>query len=192
MLDVSKQTKQLLLLLLLTISAVTILQQSDTLPKTTLTSPSQTERPMAFARNASYRSYKTVGRPSMTFRSKESLYYAESGRILIDKPVINVASKEQLKIQLSAQNGIYITDDEALSLFGNVTLVQTGNQSPITLNTERLEFNTATRFISTDQIVNIIKDQHHIDAVGMSASIDDKIMTLHSKVKGQYFFGNSR
>jgi len=190
--DLSKQTKQLLLLLLLTVISVTAFQNTSSLQEPISNTTSTVEQPVAFARNANYISYKNQGEPSMKVSSKESLYYATSGRVLIDAPVIDLETSDKRIVQLRAKSGIYMTEDEALTLIGEVRLQQkNAGNDPLTLTTERLEFNAATRFISTDQVVKIVKGNNQVNAVGLNASIDDKNIHLLSKVRGRYFFGNS-
>lgn len=193
----SRQTRQLVLILLLAVSLVVLLNQGSKQNNTTPTSASEQEKPAAFSTSTTVRSYKGVGPYQLAIQSSESIFYESSGRVELKRPEILFTTKQGDHFQVQAISGYYRLNEEIFTLQGDVLLSGTSNNpdtqaqnlhsvNNMTLRTEALVFDAKTRFISTDEAVTIEQGPHSLEAVGFSISIDERNMNLHQKVKGRY------
>jgi lipopolysaccharide export system protein LptC len=74
---------------------------------------------------------------------------------------------------------------DVIDLEGNVIITRESDNE-MQLLTEQLTVDNANEIAYTDLPVTIISPYGDTDAVGLHASLRDRTINLHSKVKGQY------
>ena len=203
--SISKQTRQLLLLLALALSIVLLLDQGSQVSQNNSDAAAQQEKPSAFASNAIVHSYEGTGRPRISIKSLDSLYYKTSNRVQLNKPEIFFRADNDRHYWLRADEGRYQLGEELFILSGDVQLSALPEAvSPellydqeiegasvrfipdLTLSTEELLFDASKRFISTQRMVTIKQGSHSLVAEGMEVALDKRNLKLLSKVKGRY------
>jgi len=207
----NKTLGQAFLIILLAIASYQLLHESNhSNPSTHKTGKNQKEKPSAFISNGEFKIYDKNGRAT-NLSSKNSRYYSNPKRIVIDAPSITFNTSDDQTVTLNAKEGIFHPEEEKLFLKGEViiqrippTLSDTNKMPPMssihtsnknteqfetwTLESEEFELNNQTHFISTDQAVTITKGNSSIQAIGLNAWIDEKKIELLSEVQGRYVF----
>ena len=93
--------------------------------------------------------------------------------------------KNNLPIDVTAQQGTVTDDNVRIDLAGNVVLLDNSfAKQPTTLTTEKLTIYQHDQYAETDQPVEINSESGNIEAVGMDIQFEDRIMNFHSQVKG--------
>lgn len=188
----SKQTLQLLIILLISASVLLVFQQEqiDTADRDTQTS--NETRPTAFAENATITLYRESGPSDIAISSKRSEYFSDTKRVELYQPLIEFHDSKQQKYNLSAKQGRYLLDEERVLLQGDVQLRSAAQSelpdtaSSLTLDTQALSYDTRARLISTEEPVIIIYGRHQLESVGLNVELDSKKLSLLSNVKGRY------
>jgi lipopolysaccharide export system protein LptC len=207
----NKTLGQTFLIILLAIASYQLLHERNNSNSTTLTAQkNQKEKPSAFISNGEFKIYDKNGHAT-NLSSEKARYYSNPKRIAIDSPSLTFNTKDNQTITLNAKNGIFHPNEEKLFLKGGViiqrilppasdtnkleTLISTftpnkDNEQFETwkIESEELELNNQTHFISTDQAVTITKGGSSIQAVGLNAWIDEKKIELLSEVRSRYVF----
>jgi len=183
----SKRSRQLILLLLLTIAFSALFNESIESPAPTQSSARE-EKPAAFTTQSTFTAYEGEGPAKMEITSQRSIFYAQKNEIEIDAPRIVYTDDTQNVYTLSAEKGRFLVASKQLSLNDDVRVTQqnTDTQAPLHLTTSQLHFDTENRFISTDQVVTIKRGLMTLSAIGLEADLDPKILTLHQRVRGKY------
>jgi len=193
----SKRSRNLFLLLLLSLALYAMFNASNETSSTNNTSASSVERPSAFTTQSEISSYNNEGLPYLTIKSNETLQYSAQKKITIFSPSIDYTSDTEDKYSIVANKGYYFQPESLITLEGNVSLRQEPpimekssdnkhSPTPLTLSSEKLSLDLAKRFISTDQAVKIERGPHTLHAIGMEVLLDRKILTLHNQVRGHY------
>lgn len=93
--------------------------------------------------------------------------------------------KNNLPIDVTAQQGTVTDDNVRIDLAGNVVLLDNSfAKQPTTLTTEKLTIYQRDQYAETDQPVEINSESGNLEAVGMDIQFEDRIMNFHSQVKG--------
>lgn len=193
----SKRSRNLFLLLLLSLALYAMFNASNETSDSGNSSASSIERPSAFTTKSEISSYNGEGLPYLTIKSNETLQYSAQKKVTIFAPNIDFTSDTKDKYSIVANKGYYFQPESLITLEGEVSLRQKPSvvekndnnepsSTPLTLTSEKLSLDLAKRFISTDQAVKIERGPHTLHAVGMEVLLDRKILTLHNQVRGHY------
>lgn len=195
----SKLTKQLLVLMLLSIGAYFFFQHEDSLKSTASANLSAKQRPTAFMEDGKIITYDEFGSPNFVMKSQKAMFYDDQKLIVFTLPHITFSEQRSDKpssddyqsIILRAEEAKYNTDKERLYLTGNVTLIMPGKNESLTLETSKMEVDKKTNFISTNEAVTITKGAGLLKANGLKAWANEKKIQLLSNVRGQYDLQNA-
>lgn len=197
---ISKLSKQLLIILFLSIALLLFMQHEDAIKSTPKHEAAATDKPTAFMENSKITTYDSSGTPNFVLESQQALFYDDQQLITLKKPHIIFAEKgaskndeiEYQNIELHAEEANFHTEDEVLLLKDNVSLVMPDFESPLHIKTQKLRLEKKTRFISTDELVTITKGSGTLTATGLKAWADDKKIELLSEVRGQYVLNHNK
>ncbi|GEM_PF-1971915 len=193
----SKRSRQLFLLLLLSLAVYALFNENQSPALQHPADQSDFERPTAFIGQSHISAYNSEGLPYLTITSRETLQYDTQDKVTIFSPVVNYLTNDENTYTVNAEKGFYYQDKSVIDLEGNVLLSQqsillndkqdqTQNLSTLSLSSEKLSLDLGKRFISTDRAVKIIRGPHTLSALGMQIMLDQKILSLHKKVRGRY------
>lgn len=194
--QISKQTKQLFLLLLLCIGAYIFFQNEDSLKDTVTTKKSQVEKPTAFIEESEIVSYNKAGERNFVLKSKSALFFESDDKAQIISPHITFTpeataapGKQETtnqEIVLQAKNGEYNIKLGTLVLSGNVRANLPQPNGDWVIETPTLLLEKDSHFISTDEEVTITQGDNILKAVGLHAWTDKRKIELLSAVRGRY------
>lgn len=125
------------------------------------------------------------GKPARIIRGEEMAHYPDddSTEILIQTTDFIQEGKDTWIV--SSDRADTTGEGELIILTGNVVI--TNEQQPETqLLTEILHVDTLENTAYTDQPVTMTTLQGYTDSVGMHAMLNEKLINLHSRVRGQY------
>ncbi len=125
------------------------------------------------------------GTPSRVITGKKMSHYPDNDSTEIISPVAHVIDQEKDNWVLSANKGKTQGKGEEITLTGNVIITRPDNNE-IELRTEKLILDTLHNTAYTDLAVNMKSPYGDTDSVGLHASLKDKMINLHSRVKGHY------
>ena len=125
-----------------------------------------------------------LGSPSRVITGKKMAHYPDDDSTEIYFPVARVIDREKDNWIMSSNQGITYGKGDIITLVGNVTITRQDNE--IELHTEKLILDTLHNTAYTDQFVSITSPYGNTESVGLHASLDDKMINLHSRVKGHY------
>lgn len=200
---ISKQTKQLLALLLFCIVGAMYFHNEDSIKQSKPLAKGP-EKPSAFVEGGQIRVYDDHGTPEFILNSQSALFFDNQNHAIIKHPQISLLQNSNLKpsnsdskpdvndtdyAQMTAESGRYDTELEQLLLSGGVLITLptlNGNTDGIRLESEELLFDKKARFISTDQAVTIHHGNSKLTSIGLNAWIDEKRIELLSQVRGRH------
>ncbi|MCC5797123.1 MAG: LPS export ABC transporter periplasmic protein LptC [Methylophaga sp.] len=125
------------------------------------------------------------GKPSRIIRGEEMAHYPDddSTEILIQTTDFLQEGKDTWIV--SSHRADTSGEGEIIILTGNVVI--TNEQQPETqLLTEILHLDTVENTAYTDQPVSMKSLHGYTDSVGLHAILNERIINLHSRVRGQY------
>ncbi len=125
------------------------------------------------------------GKPSRIISGKEMQHYPADDSTEIDAAVAKIIEEGKDTWLISANKAFSQGKGEDILLTGNVIITQTNNRE-IELRTEKLNLDTLQNTAYTDLAVSM-KSPHGIThSVGLHASLQQKTINLHSRVRGHY------
>ncbi|PCJ30002.1 MAG: LPS export ABC transporter periplasmic protein LptC [Gammaproteobacteria bacterium] len=125
------------------------------------------------------------GNPVRIIKGQEMAHYPEDDSTEIIFPVSHFTHPEKETWVVSANKGHTVGKGEDILLTGNVVITQP-NTAAIELRTEELHLDTVHNTAYTDQAVKMKSPHGWTDSVGLHASLQQKTINLHSRVKGRY------
>lgn len=114
---------------------------------------------------------------SARYRKKENL-------AIFDNVKIRLVTKEGRVIQMNGDRGRLNTDSRDMEIEGNVRIVSEDGEQ---ISTDRLQYRNAGRRIETDRPVVMEKRNSRISGVGMVFMLDEKRISLLSKVRANSY-----
>jgi len=147
----------------------------------------ETHYPDYFMENFSITSLNQQGKPTYILTARRLEHFADDNSAEIQQPVINFHS-EQGDWTLSAERATILTDQTLIHLYDNVRIrrMTQDQRQPLSIDTDYLQINTATRIAETDQPAHLKSGQLELDTRGMMFDSNRGIVELRSQVKGLY------
>jgi lipopolysaccharide export system protein LptC len=125
------------------------------------------------------------GNPSRVITGSEMSHYPEDDSTEIIDPIAQFIQKGKDTWQISSNKGFTVGKGDDILLTGNVIITQPDNPD-IELHTESLNLDTLHNTAYTDLAVSMKSPYGETDSVGLHASLEQKTINLHSRVKGHY------
>jgi lipopolysaccharide export system protein LptC len=125
------------------------------------------------------------GSPSRIITGDKMSHYPDDDSTEILFPVAHVIDQEKDNWIMSSNKGLTQGKGEEITLTGNVIITRQDNNE-IELRTEQLILDTLHNTAYTDLAVSIKSPYGNTESVGLHASLEDKMINLHSRVKGFY------
>ena len=125
------------------------------------------------------------GSPSRVIAGDKMSHYPDDDSTVILFPVARVIDQEEDDWILSSNKGKTQGKGDEIILTGNVIITRQDNNE-IELRTEKFILDTLHNTAYTDLAVSMKSPYGNTDSVGLHAALEDKMINLHSRVKGQY------
>lgn len=125
------------------------------------------------------------GKPSRIISGKEMAHYPEDDSTEINNPTAEIIEEGKDSWLMSSNKAYTQGKGEDILLSGNVIITQKDNKA-IELRTEKLNLDTVHDTAYTDLAVSMKSPHGTTNSVGLHASLQEKTINLHSRVKGHY------
>ncbi len=125
------------------------------------------------------------GTPSRVIEGDKLSHYPDDDSTEILFAIARVIDQRKDTWIMSANKGKTQGKGEQIILTGNVIITRQDNNE-IELRTEKLTIDTLQNTAYTDLAVSIISPYGNTNAVGLHAALADKMINLHSRVRGHY------
>ena len=125
------------------------------------------------------------GSPSRVITGEKMSHYPDDDSTEILFPVAQIIDQEKDNWIMSSNKGITQGKGEEITLTGNVIITRPDNNE-IELRTEQLILDTLHNTAYTDLAVSMRSPYGNTDSIGLHAALEDKMINLHSRVKGFY------
>ena len=125
------------------------------------------------------------GQPARVIVGDELAHYPSDDSTEVINPVAYFIGQEKDTWIITSNKGETIGKGDDIFLTGNVIITRENNNE-IELRSEELHLDTINSTAYTDVAVSISSPYGETNSVGLHATLDDKTINLHSKVKGQY------
>ena len=126
-----------------------------------------------------------LGKPSRIITDETMAHYPENDSIIINAPVAQILEQGKDTWVLSANKAYTEGNGEDILLTGNVIITQKDNND-IELRTEKLNLDTLHDTAYTDLAVSMKSPHGTTNSVGLHASLQERTINLHSRVRGHY------
>lgn len=126
-----------------------------------------------------------IGKPSRIISGKSMAHYPEDDSTEINDPIAEIIEPGKDSWLISSNKGHTQGKGEDILLTGNVIITQKDNKA-IELRTEKLTLDTLHDTAYTDLAVSMKSPHGTTNSVGLHASLQDKTINLHSRVKGHF------
>jgi LPS export ABC transporter protein LptC len=149
--------------------------------------PERTAREDNAIRAVEMRIYDDAGKPNLVLISPRITSPRRSDEYLIELPVFDVVSADGARWNGQSQVGRLDVSRDVLWLEQQVVLK--GNKAerdPLTIRSERIEFDIDERLASSDEAVEIVGTGSEIRGVGLRADLKKDRFLLRSQVEGEY------
>ncbi len=133
-------------------------------------------------------SMDTTGRPRYTLNADRLVHLPDEQATALSNPRLVIHDAKQDDWHVSAIQGKVEQEGERVSLQGDVRVRQEHSDPGRALNlaTQSMVIYPRRGQAETADAVHITRADSRIDAVGMSADIDNRQLSLHSQVRGYY------
>jgi lipopolysaccharide export system protein LptC len=126
-----------------------------------------------------------LGKPSRIITGKEMAHYPINDSTEIDTPIAEIIEEGKETWLISSNKAYTEGKGEDILLTGNVIITQKNNNA-IELRTENLNLDTIHDTAYTDLAVSMKSPHGTTNSVGLHASLQEKTINLHSRVRGHY------
>ncbi len=129
------------------------------------------------------------GQPQYELSAPKYWLYHQQQKSEFDSPDIIIYNENGSKIYVTSEKGETRDENDLITLIGDVKIEQPSTiAEPIPLNiyTEKLTVSQKKQQVTTDLPVTAIQGSQKVTALGMTLNLNDKVLHLHSNVKGQY------
>ncbi len=130
-----------------------------------------------------------AGQPQYELKAPKYWLFNDQHRSEFTFPEIVIYNENGSKIYASSEKGETRDNNDVITLIGDVHIEQPSTDiEPIPLNiySEKLTVSQQKQQVTTDLPVTATRGSQKMTALGMTLNLNDKILHLHSKVKGQY------
>jgi len=186
-----KPKKGIVALLLLVLALALYLSRDIDEERADATSElSSQSKPSAYMHNSRFTIYDDNGEATH-IKSSETRYFREQDLVTIVSPSITYKNTNGDLTELNAKQGKYLALSQELVLLGNVVVTQqnVSNESWV-LKGQEIHYNNASHIITSSKAVQLEMGENRITSTGISASIDDKKISLLSNVRARYVYNN--
>lgn len=125
------------------------------------------------------------GIPSRVITGNKMAHYPDDDSTEILFPIARVIDPQKDNWLMSSNKGQTQGKGEEILLTGNVIITRQNNNE-IELRTEKLIIDTLHNTAYTDLAVSMKSPYGDTNSVGLHAALEDKMINLHSRVKGHY------
>lgn len=125
------------------------------------------------------------GTPTRVISGKEMAHYPDGDSTEVIEPSVQFIEPKKETWLISASKASTQGRGEDILLLGNVIITQQNNPD-IELRTEKLNLDTLHHTAYTDLAVSMKSPAGMTNSVGLHASLKEKTINLHSRVKGHY------
>ncbi len=126
-----------------------------------------------------------LGQPSRIVTGQTMSHYPANDSTEIIAPIAQILEQGKKTWLITANKAYTEGKGEDILLTGNVIITQIDN-TDIELRTEKLNLDTVRDNAYTDLAVSMKSPHGTTNSVGLHASLQEKTINLHSRVKGHY------
>jgi len=126
-----------------------------------------------------------LGQPSRIVTGQTMSHYPANDSTEIIAPIAQILEQSKKTWLITANKAYTEGKGEDILLTGNVIITQIDN-TDIELRTEKLNLDTVRDNAYTDLAVSMKSPHGTTNSVGLHASLQEKTINLHSRVKGHY------
>lgn len=130
-----------------------------------------------------------AGQPQYELTAPKYWLFHDQRRSEFTSPNIVIYNENGSKIYASSKQGETRDNNDVITLTGDVKIEQPStNVEPVPLNiyTEKLTVSQKKQQVTTNMPVTATRGTQKMTASGMTLNLNNKILHLHSNVKGQY------
>ncbi len=130
-----------------------------------------------------------AGLPQYELSSPKYQLYHDQQRSEFYSPDIVIYNNNGSKIFATSEKGTTQDENNVITLMGNVEINQPSSadeSESLSIFTEKLTVSQSNQQVTTELPVTATRGSQKVTAVGMTLNLNDRIVHLHSKVKGQY------
>jgi lipopolysaccharide export system protein LptC len=125
------------------------------------------------------------GQPARVIKGQKMAHYPEDDSTKITLPIAQFIQAQEDTWVVSSKRGETTGKGNNILLLDNVVLTRKDNNE-VQLHTTKLNLDTVKNTAYTDAAVKMISPYGETNSVGLHATLDEKTINLHSRVKGQY------
>jgi lipopolysaccharide export system protein LptC len=125
------------------------------------------------------------GQPVRVIKGQKMAHYPEDDSTQIIKPIAQFIEAEKDTWLVTSERGETTGKGDNILLLDNVIITRKDNNDT-ELHTSKLNLDTLQNTAYTDAAVKIISPYGETNSVGLHATLDEKTINLHSRVKGHY------
>jgi LPS export ABC transporter protein LptC len=158
-------------------------------PGTALTRQSATQAsdvPGYSARNAEVIETGDDGRPAYRLNARLVRQRANDSRVQLDGPRMSFLAEDGTTWYLVARAGQIHPDGSNVDLFGDVKIDGQVQDTPVTIGTSIISFDTRTEIARTHAPVTFDTKGGRLGATGLVANLKDGTVQLESRVHGRF------
>jgi len=129
------------------------------------------------------------GQPQYELSAPKYWLYHQQQRSEFDSPDIVIYNENGSKIYATSEKGETYDENDVITLIGDVKIEQPSSSiepDPLNIYTEKLTVSQKKQQVTTDLPVTATRGSQKVTALGMTLNLNDKVLHLHSNVKGQY------
>lgn len=129
------------------------------------------------------------GLPQYKLYSPKYWLYHHQQKSEFDSPNIIIYSNNGSKIYATSNKGETYNENDVITLIGDVKINQPATEEepyPLNIFTDRLSVSQSQQQVTTDLAVTASRGTQTISALGMTLNLNNKVLQLHSNVKGRY------
>jgi lipopolysaccharide export system protein LptC len=125
------------------------------------------------------------GQPVRVIKGQKMAHYPEDDSTQIIKPIAQFIEAEKDTWLVTSERGETTGKGDNILLLDNVVITRKDN-AEVELHTSKLNLDTLQNTAYTDAAVKMISPHGETNSVGLHATLDEKTINLHSRVKGHY------
>jgi len=125
------------------------------------------------------------GQPARVIKGQKMAHFPEDDSTKITQPIAQFIQEQKDTWLVSSERGETTGKGDNILLLDNVIITRKDNNE-VELHTSKLNLDTLNNTAYTDAAVKMISPYGETNSVGLHATLDEKTINLHSRVKGQY------
>lgn len=130
-----------------------------------------------------------TGQPQYELSAPKYWLYHSEQRSEFTSPDIVIYNENGSKLFATSEQGQTHDKNDVITLIGDVKIEQpstAAEPAPLNIYTEKLTISQKKQQVTTDLPVTATRGSQKVTALGMTLNLNDKVLHLHSNVKGQY------